>query len=212
MHWKRYLALALLWAALLSLSACVGGRSPPSQFYMLEPIRNPPSGKPGAHSGELIIGLAPVRIPQYIDRPQMVIAMDRNVYRLSDFDRWAERLDDNIARVLVQNLGMLVPADVVLLNTSNLAKQAQLRLVVNILEFHIDPQGQARLVAEWRAGRGEDAVVSRQSTYREPASTSDHQAMASALNACLDRFSRDMAEALRQLAPPGQGEPGRALN
>lgn len=200
MHSKRPLGFTLLSAALLSLTACIGGRSPPSQFYLLEPIRSGGTVRPVLESGEPIVALAPVRIPQYIDRPQMVTAIDKNAYRLSEVDRWAERLDDNITRVLAQNLGALVPADVVLMNSSNLAKQARFRVTVNVEEFHVDPQGQARLVAQWRVARGDESLVSREAAYREAASTNDYRVMASALNACLNRFSRDVAATLRHLA------------
>ena len=197
MSTNRLLTLALLSALLLTLTACIGGKTPPSQFYLLEPIRG---AEPAAETGKLVIAFAPVRIPPYVDRPQIVTATDRNTYELSELHRWAERLDDNIARVLSQNLSVLVPADLVPLNASNLAKLSAFRLTVNILEFHVDPQGQARLVAQWRIARGENIVVSRQAAYREPASITDYRVIAGALNTCLNRFSRDMAVVLRNLA------------
>lgn len=197
---NRLLSPALLPALLLSLNGCIGGNTPPSQFYMLEPIRGAESGAAARESSRLLVALAPVRIPQYIDRPQMVTATATNAYQLSEFNRWAERLDDNISRVLAQNLGVLVPADVISANGSALARQAALRLTVNIQEFHVDPQGQARVIAQWRVARGDETLVSRTSVYRESASTTDYRVMASALNACLNRLSRDVAAGLRSAA------------
>jgi uncharacterized protein len=196
MSTNRLPARALLAALLLTLTACIGGKTPPSQFYLLEPMRG---AEPAAEADKLVIALAPLRIPPYVDRPQIVTATDRNTYALSEFNRWAERLDDNITRVLSQNLSMLVPADLVSLNTASLAKRAALRLTVTILEFHVDPQGQAQVIAQWRIARGENIVASQQGTYREPASITDYRVMAGALNTCLNRLSRDIAMVLRQL-------------
>ena len=196
---KRLLALPLL-AALLA--GCIGGRTPPSDFYLLEPIKT----LPGARPGEPVrrgIALAPVRIPQYVDRPQMVTATARNAYTLSEFHRWAERLDDGIARVLALNLSLLVPTDRVALNASGRNPPDTLRVAVTLLEFHVDPQGQAVLVAQWNVARGEESVSSRHASYREPASATDYAVMAGALNECLNRLSRDVALDLRRLEGGG---------
>ena len=198
MQLHRPVSLWLLPVLLLSLSACIGGKSPPSQFYLLEPVKAVEGFGGGAETG-LLIALAPVRIPQYVDRPQMVTATGKNAYHLSETNRWAERLDDNIARVLAQNLNLLVPAEVVLANASSRAQQAKFKVSVTILEFHVGPQGQAGLTAQWSVARGEETVLGRQASYREPASATDYGLMAGALNECLGRLSRDLAADVRSL-------------
>lgn len=196
---NRTIKCLLTLPMLLALVGCIGGSSPPSQFYLLEPINALQAGK----AGEAVhrnIALAPVRIPQYLDRPQMVIAKGKNAYDVSEINRWAERLDDNIARVLAQNLSLLVPAERVSMNATGSNPPDTLRVAVTVLEFHVDPQGQAGLTAQWTVLRGGETVLARQASYREPASTSDYRAMAGALNDCLNRMSRDIAESLRPLA------------
>lgn len=196
---NRRFSFNLMPVLLLSLTGCIGGKTPPSDFYLLEPLRTAPD-RPASLTEKPVIALAPVRIPQYVDRPQIVTATDRNAYRLSELHRWAEPIDDNMTRVLTQNLSLLVPADVVPANTSSLAKQAAFRVTVDIQEFHVTPQGRAELLAQWRIARGDDVVLSRQGAYREPASTTDYRMMAGALNQSLNRLSRDIADALRSVA------------
>jgi uncharacterized lipoprotein YmbA len=187
---------------LLSLIGCIGGSTPPSQFYLLEPISdegiNPASGaiKP-------VVSLGPVRVPHYVDRPQIVRASGRNTYQLSELNRWAESLQDNISRVLTQNLSQLANVDAVLANGSSRARQAQLRVAVNILEFHVDPAGQAGLMAQWLIMRGEKVSLNRKVSYKAPASTTDYPAMVTALNDCLNRMSRELADSLRQVLAEG---------
>lgn len=194
---NRIFSLAVLAALLLSLTACLGS-TPPSHFYLLEPVDQAERSRPVSEATRnLIIALAPIRIPKYVNRPQIVTAIGKNAYKLNELNRWAEALDDNIARVLAQDLTVLVPAEVVTLNGSSRSKQAAFRVHVNILEFHVDPRGQAGLTAQWNVSRGEQQVVVRQVAYHVPASTTDYRVMVEALNQCLNRLSRDIASALR---------------
>ena len=202
MKLNRLILLSLLPVLLPLLSACIGGKSPPSEFYLLEPIKGGVGdASAGGETARLdAIALTPVRMPHYVDRPQMVTATGKNAYTLNETHRWAEPLDGNITSVLAQNLGLLILETVVLPSSSARAKQAKLRVSVDILEFHIDPQGQALLSAQWNIARGEDTVLIRQSGYHEPASATDYRKMAEALNECLTRLSRDIALSLRDLA------------
>jgi uncharacterized lipoprotein YmbA len=197
---NRLVFLPLLSVLLLSLAACIGGATSPSQFYMLEPITGIEYKRPAGAAQKPVIILKSVRIPGYVDRPQIVTATGKNAYRLSELNRWAEALDHNISRVLAQNLTLLVPAEVVFSKNSNTAERTSFRLSINILEFHADPQGQAGLTAQWQITRDDGTVLNRQVSYREPASITDYAVMVKALNECLNRLSRDLADELQRLA------------
>lgn len=194
---KTRLMMRLSLTSLLLLqTACVGSTTP-ARFYLLEPVSGSEVAAPASMSTtKPILSLAPVRIPPYLDRAQLVSATGKNTYQLNELHRWAESLGDNITRVMLQDLAVLVPADVVL-GTNLRAKQALLRLAVNILEFHIDSKGQAGLVAQWQVSRGDQTVLSRQSNFREPADKDDVPMQVQALNQCLNQLSREIAEAMR---------------
>ncbi|WP_230874579.1 PqiC family protein [Methylomonas sp. LL1] len=185
--------------SLLLLQAGCIGSTPPAQFYLLEPVTDAePAGSVSA-TAKPSVSIAPVRIPHYLERSQMVTATGKNTYQLHELHRWAEALDENISRVLAQDLSLLLPADVQLSNNQG-AKQAQYRLTVRILEFHVDPQGQAGLTAQWQISQDDRLVKSEQSSYRLPASTDDYRVMVAALNECLNRLARDMATGFKALA------------
>ncbi len=203
MHANRLVNCLLLSFLLVPLSGCIGGKTPPSSFYLLEPVGESASGASGAASRTLV-ALAPVRVPRYVDRPQIVTATAKNAYYVSELNRWAESLDDNISRVLVQNLSILAPVDAVQVSSSNRARQAQWRVAITILEFHVDPKGQAGLTAQWLIAGGDEVKVSRQVAYRAPASTTDYPVMVAALNDCLSRMSRELASSLQQAIAEGK--------
>lgn len=197
MNANRSFCLPVLCGLILSVTGCVGGATPPSQFYLLEPVNESESSAGMATNP--VIALGQVRIPRYVDRPQIVVGTGSNTYQLNEFNRWAESLDANISRVLTQNLALLVPAEVVQTKTSNLARHARLRVSLTILEFHVDPQGQAGLTAQWLITRGQDVLQNRQVSYRIPGSTTDYPVIVAALNECLSQMSRELSVSLRQV-------------
>jgi uncharacterized lipoprotein YmbA len=185
---------------LLFQAACVG-TTPPSQFYMLEPLT--PNSANASYPGQetrLTLALAPVKISHYLDRAQIVSAAGKNTYQLDELHRWAERLDENMTRVMLQNLNQMVSADVVL-TTSKSAQQSEFRLAVNVLEFHVDAQQQAKLVAQWQVNRGDAVVLSQQTTHQVPVASEDIALKVQALNQCFNQLSQDIASAASSLRP-----------
>lgn len=185
----------------LLLGGCFG-RSAPVEFYMLEPEHR--AGSRAAAESRVpnlpLIAVGPIRIPEYLDRPQIVTAQGRNAYRVDEQHRWAERLDDNLGRVLVKNLEMRVPARQVVANTSDRIQPADFRVVVDVLEFHAEPDGQALLSAQWSIRRGNETLAGRTSTFRAAGATGDYGKMVAALNECVNRLSGTIADTLKTLS------------
>jgi hypothetical protein len=94
---------------LMLLAACATGTSAPSRFYVLAPLEAP-EAEPQLAPGErcLAIGIGPVEIPAYLDRPQIVTRLSNNELNLAEFDKWAEPLRDNLIRVLAENISSLL--------------------------------------------------------------------------------------------------------
>jgi uncharacterized lipoprotein YmbA len=60
--------------------------------------------------------VGPITLPKYLDRPQIVTRSGRNPLTLAEFDRWAKPLQDNVSRVLAENLARHIPTDHILLH------------------------------------------------------------------------------------------------
>ena len=188
--------------ALLStwLWACSLGGRVEDQFYLLEP--GPLKGLSPAGPGQPVsprVGLAPVRIPGYIDRPQMVTALADNQYQLAETHRWAERLDENIERVLIEDLSRQLPTDQIVRHPS--AREAALDALVSvqIQALHADATQHAVLAALWQVRGTQGRMLSRRFDCRLPLTGQGFGAVAAAENACLDRLARTLIEAVRDL-------------
>ncbi|AOE50647.1 PqiC family protein [Kangiella sediminilitoris] len=97
------ITLCLVW----SISGC-STRSPDSNFYLLQ---NPmPSENLG---NEIRIGLGPVTIADYLQKPQIAIRTDGSKMQFAEFERWASDLRGQIITALQYELSaQLNTADV----------------------------------------------------------------------------------------------------
>jgi uncharacterized protein len=183
----------------LLLNGCMRD-SKPVQFYML----NADSGF-GSTTRVLVvanaplIGLGPIRIPEYLNRPQMIVAITDNQYRLSEDHRWAERLDQNISLALFKALPRQLGMDRIVRYPWSQRQVVDYQVGIDILEFNVDASGQSRLIAQWFVKRKDKPVIDRRSVYQFPASTTDYSVMVKAQSQCLTKLGQEISETLRQL-------------
>jgi hypothetical protein len=202
-HITKFGRRAGFWLLLIAIGA-LGGcfrASKPDQFYMLRALGDARGAAP-ASEGPLV-GLGPIRIPAYLDRPQIVTAVSGQEYRLSDDHRWAERLDVNIARVTAQNLSTFIPSDRILLHPWPREPKPDVQVAINIQEMHVDPEGEVRMSALWTLHLGKDSMTNHKFTCHQSASTSDYARMVEVESQCLARLNRDIAAAIKDIRFPG---------
>lgn len=91
----------VLFMALASLAACsLGGKTSPSDFYVL-------SARPSAslsHGAPVSVLLGPLSLPDVVLRPQLVTRPEPGRIVFSEYHRWAGDLLDNVEQVLLQDL------------------------------------------------------------------------------------------------------------
>ena len=190
----------------LLLSACMRD-SKPAQFYML----NADSGVagsarvPAAAQGPLI-GLGPIRIPEYLNRPQMIVAIADNQYQLSEDHRWAERLDQNISLALFKALPRQIGTDRIVRYPWSQRQVVDYQVGIDILEFNVDANGQSRLIAQWFVKRKDKPTIDKRSVYQFPASTTDHAVMVKAQSQCLSKLGQEISATLRRLMASADGK------
>jgi uncharacterized lipoprotein YmbA len=194
----RRLMLAAPVVALLALGACV---STPSHFYILNPL-SPSEAIPATAAAQgPVIAVGPVTVPKYLDRPQIVTRSGRDRLTLGEFDRWAEPLPDNIARVLGENLARLVPTDHILLQTWPRPADLDYQVRVEALQFDGGLGGESTLLALWSLlDEGERLLLTQRASLTVPVAGRDYEAMVQALNQMLEALSRDIAAAIQRLA------------
>ena len=199
LHRSIHMAILICW---LVLAGCLGGASAPTNFYMLSSLSPTQAGKSAAISeGRICIGLATVVIPEYLNRNEIVVNLDNTVYQLAEFNQWAEPLNDNMTRVLAENLTNLLQDDsITVYLSSDSSIIADYRLEVDVLRLDGNLGSQAALVVQWALLEAEEdeLILMRRSEYQEPAADNTYKGLVLAKSRTIETLSRDIAAAIKK--------------
>ena len=181
----------LLTLLLLLLAGC--GTSPPVQYYGLDSMD---ISYTQDEEGAPVLALGPFRMPEYLNRSQMVTRGHGAELIVDDVNRWAEPLDDAIHRILASNLDRLLDAVVVVAYPSSTLLAVDYRLVGRIGHFSAGEDGLVILEVQWGAAdtEGHMLMAPPRSRYESQATVpGDPESIARAMSDALEQFSRDMA-------------------
>ncbi|GKT09719.1 membrane integrity-associated transporter subunit PqiC [Desulforhabdus sp. TSK] len=194
---------ALLWGILAGCST-----SPPPRLYTLSPMESMTSGQEGASpsifpSGEITLGIGPVRIPEYLDRKQVVSRSTENRIDISEFDLWGGTLRDEITRVLTENIGSMLPSAKVYGFPWLTGGRMDYRIPVNVLQFDGSFAGQVILRAQWtlQSGDGKRLFLAGNSHIVEPLHGAGYSALVAAHNRALACLSQEIVSGVASLPP-----------
>ena len=211
----RVLVLALLT---LGMSLMVGGcASQPARFYLLSALLNTEAASMGASGAQgPTIGVGPVTLPRYTDRPQIVTRTGPYELQLAEFDRWAESLEANFARVLADNLSLLIPASRVAVSPWPRATAIDYQVIIDVTHFLSQVGGESLLIADWTLlkGEGPQALTSGQSRLSASTAGQDYAAIVAAMSQTVASLSHEIATAIRGVGPSAsvhQRNAGRAI-
>jgi uncharacterized lipoprotein YmbA len=191
-YWKS-IGLILVF---LTLGGC-GATSQPSKFYLLNSLSSSEKLVSNLPSG-MAIGIGPIHIPEYVDRPQIVTRISENELKLAEFHKWAEPLKDNIPQVLADNLSLLMRTDQVNIYPWKRSTPIDYQVRIDITRLDTASDGEAHLIARWHVF-GEDTrtvLSAKKSHFTAPLQGSDYAAIVSALNQTIGDLSRGIATSI----------------
>ncbi|MGO9413837.1 MAG: membrane integrity-associated transporter subunit PqiC [Syntrophobacteraceae bacterium] len=201
-------ALFNLVLFLVILTGCA--ISPSSKFYQLNPVQNKTSASCVASPDQsVIISIGPVRIPDYLDRPQIMTRSGKNELKLSEFDRWAGSLESDVNRVLVEDISGLLPADCfsVVHWTPYLESQvpAAYRVEVIVDRFEGALGDSVSLKAQWRIfAKDRSLILKKGLRVREQVNGGSYDALVAAMSSALERLSGDISGGIMSVVPQEQ--------
>lgn len=201
MRRMKSLQITFLGLGLALLTGC--STSPPSQFYTMTPME-PPS--PIADRASMVaVGLGPVRLPEYLDRPQIVTRTDQVRLHLDEFERWGGSLREEFLRTLSVDLAILLDTDRVILYPNEERIDLDYRVALDILRLDGQVGGQSALIVRWVVLDGEtgDALGFRQSAITVPVSGSGYEGIVLAKSKAVELLSKEIAEEITRLRRPG---------
>jgi len=150
-------ALFAICVALLSLTGCIGGSSPAIKFYVLNPVNA--QSQDDSEASPLHIEITAVRLPQYLERPQIVTRTGDNRLLLSEFNQWGGNLRKNMTRTLAVNLSRQLDTPNIAIAPYRGATQPDFRVEIEIIKFEKDSDNKVRLSAHWRLTDGKSGKI-----------------------------------------------------
>jgi len=195
------------WIGLkLALLAADCGTPPKEYFYTLSdhPRGDLATGDATAAGSNYSVAIAPVSVPEGVDRPQMVVRADGNQVELSELHRWAEPLKSEIPRVLAVHLRRALGTARIATADQSASLDADYRIAIDMQRFESILGENVVIEALWsvRAAEGGRARTGR-SFISEPARGADHEALAAAHGRALAQVAGELAGAIRSLRSMG---------
>jgi uncharacterized lipoprotein YmbA len=154
------LRIRLSWVLLtgiLFLSGCITSTSETTRFYVLNPLD---AGAGILNSIDrktpLSLEVALLRLPRYLERPQIVTRSGKNRLELAEYHQWGGNLRKNMIRVIAKNLSLLLDTPNISIAPNRLPVPTDFRVELEVLQFERDSDGQVRLSVQWRLSHFEN--------------------------------------------------------
>lgn len=178
-----------IFALCLVFASCGTG---PKSYYVLTADGPAPSG------GGAGIGVGPVMVAEYLDRPNLVLQEKPNQLAIASAHRWAGALDASIARVTATNLGRRKSTGNVRVYPWPRDEGLRHQVTLDVRQFHGEADGHAVLEAGWRVYSLPDRrlVASRTFIGREALERDGYQPLVAAQSRLLSRMADEIAASM----------------
>jgi uncharacterized lipoprotein YmbA len=200
---NRSISSALRNALMVFLLAGCSTFSPrpdPSRFFTLSSL--PPveqaSQKNSTIREKMFLGIGPIKFPGYLNRQEIVVRSAQNRFEVSENDRWAEPLEENFARVLSENVALLLNTDLITIYPWSPANRPRYLVEIEVLRLEANSERNGQLFARWSVLDGTDkkvAVVKESRVIRNAKEKSTDGSVA-ALSEAVGDLSREIATAV----------------
>ena len=185
----RYFIILLL----LFLSSCIQmiGDPEPIRYYLLEGL---PTGTEISSDKNLTIDIQLINFPAYLDRPQ-VITQSNNSVIFSDHDHWAEPLQENLTRVLRENLRTLFPNASITVSPWENSPAEAVRTKIMVNKFSGELDGHTDVDIGWTVETKTGELQQGHFTDQQPVGGT-YQELVAGLNSGINKFSTQLAKKL----------------
>jgi len=197
---RLFLSYAATYTSGLFLIGCTATQ--PTQYYMLtslEDVRESTSSMSSASS--VRVGLGPIKFPEYLDRPAIVLRRPGAEVVINDYHRWAEPLGKNFLRVLSGNLQMLLSNTSIAMFPWRSPRDIDYQVILQVARFDADINNNVQLSAHWtiqKRSDGKTLYAQKSIITREVTGTKDFAAIVEAQSKVIGILSHEIAAGLQK--------------
>jgi hypothetical protein len=201
---RSYLIGIILIISIVFFEGCLGkGTQKPTEFYLLQPLNSSIEKQEVAVNEGIVLAIGPVRVRDYLNRPQIVTRTRTNEIKIHDFYYWGEPLSTNFTAILAQNLSVLLSTDRILIFPYRSKQELPLeyQVAVDVIRFDGEPGVKAILLAQYyilELGQNErKQIVTRQPSFTKPLADKSFETLVAAMSDLVADLSRDIAEEIK---------------
>ena len=191
--------LILLCSGMLTIYGC---SSKPTKFYVLTPLAEVQTIPDRLNEDTLSIGVGPISLPDYVNRPQIVTKNGANELVIDEFYRWAEPLRTNVSRVLSDNLATLLVTENINKYPWNRFVHIDYQVSIDFTRFDSVIGKEATIEARWivLTDRGRNEILRKKSKITKEAETEHYDAIVIAESQALAELSQQIAHEIHTLS------------
>jgi len=175
-----------------------------SKFYLLTPTADTAAAAPASANntgGDFTIGLGPIKMPPYLDRPEVVTRAAPNRLELSKEDRWGESVENGFTNAMERDLTVDAGTDRIIIFPWYSTEHIDLQVQIDVYRFETDSQGTATLSARWTIcdSTGKNILYTAEANLTQPSTAGDTTQAAAALSRTIGDLSGQIANMIHNL-------------
>jgi uncharacterized lipoprotein YmbA len=187
---------------IMMLAGC-RSKTPPVTFYTLSPMQEAALSKDPRSGKDISIGVGPLRLPDYLNKPQIVTRKGVSKLDYSEFHRWGGYLDKGFLRVVSENLSVLLSTDQVKIFPWSRKHEPLFQVDFDVKQFDGQLGEVVTLNIIWTIrGRekGAKPLIAKRSVIQQPVSGHNHDALVLAYSQALGELSQEIASIIESIS------------
>jgi hypothetical protein len=185
---------------MISLLLGCSSSSPPPKYFTLSSFASPkPAESSLSRNENIVIGIGPVEIPDYLDKPEIVTRTLSNELTLSEFNLWGGSLKMDVTRVLIENISSFLVSEPVTIVPWRAHVPGSYRIPIYLFRLDAIPDGTVSLKAKWGivAKDGKTVMAIRESSITKPVKGKEYNDTVNAMSDVLTDLSKEIASAIK---------------
>jgi len=192
----------------LALGGCIAmSNSPTPRFYALQAMDESQASEKFTIPSSVIIGIGPVKVPEYQNRPQIVTQDTNSLITFAQFDRWGEPLDLALLHLVSANLSVILPGATLEISPWNLAIPVKYQVIMDVVRLESRLDKDISLTVQWSVIDLENKkmVLTKKSEFSKPIEPHNYSGLAKTLSMECASLSGEIAKTLSALiTQPGK--------
>lgn len=179
------------------------GKSPKATYYILSSMADDsPPLQLAASEDNLSIGVGPIKFPDELDRPSIVVRSGQNQLEINEFHRWGGSLAKNVTQVILENLAHLMKTDQVMARPWEHYFKPDFRVALDIRQLDGRLGEYVLLKTTWVVFEKDKdlPVLVRRFVTKESVADDSYEALVAAQSMAIYRFCQEIAGFLSTLS------------